>query len=212
MSRPSLRRLTSLFGTNGRRTIVVLMVVAVGALLAVPATAGAHVDKKHKAQFRHALDVYGLTIGSWSHDFTLDLAMLTDMERQMRQALSADPPNLENLRAIEEDAGRLHDMLNSSWKSAKPKMDKAIDRFYAKSLPWFKTKADRSRLHQWTQALKGGFDTFLGDGLGNLSLAALALHDENFTVYGDKRAEALTGDIIGEGGVDTALSGLKKLL
>jgi hypothetical protein len=55
MNRPPLHRLTSRLGANGRRMIVVLVIVAAGVLLVAPATAGARVAKSHKAQFWRSL-------------------------------------------------------------------------------------------------------------------------------------------------------------
>ncbi|HEY5472500.1 MAG TPA: hypothetical protein VIK32_04830 [Candidatus Limnocylindrales bacterium] len=212
MSRPPLHRRMSLFGANGRRMIAVLMVVAVGALLAVPATAGAHVNRHHKAELKKSLSVYSLAMKHWQQDANGCMAMLNDMDNQMTQLLSADPKDLEALQAIEETAGRLHDEWNVLWKSSKPRMDKAIDGFYSRSRPWFKTKADRSRLHTGTRALKAGFDMLLSDGWDNLALAALALHDENLTECGHKTFQAGADLMDAQNRFDTGMGDLKKLL
>jgi hypothetical protein len=54
--------MTSFGGTDGRRLVVVLMVIAAGVLLALPVTAGAHVAKKHKREYRASVEGCGTSM------------------------------------------------------------------------------------------------------------------------------------------------------
>ena len=136
MGRLQLHRQNPLRGVHGGRMIVVLMVVAAGVLLAVPATAGAHVAKAHKAQFRKSLNAYDLMMSHLGRDFDGGMTMLAAMSDEMAPLIgSTDPRDLERLHEIERIAGDLHDGWFTWWNSGKPTIDKSIDRSLPRPQP-----------------------------------------------------------------------------
>jgi hypothetical protein len=69
MSRPPVHRPTPRVGASGRRTIVVLMIVAAAVLLTGPATAGAHVAKAHKKVYKANPEGFGKSMILWKDSF-----------------------------------------------------------------------------------------------------------------------------------------------
>jgi len=208
MSRPLLRGLTPLFGANGRRAIVILVVAAAGVLLAVPATAGARLDKHQKAYFKAML-------GFQADEFTGSVSVFDtwcdteDMNRDDLEALiaSMNPDDLPAIQAYEESAGVFAQAIRAKVAAEKPVADKSIRRFYAKTLPWFKGKSVRRDLREGTVALRGAFAA-LYEAYSHLGMAVQALSSADFVTYDEESA-------IAKGARDGAVSlfdaGMEKL-
>lgn len=158
------------------RAIVVLMIVAAGVLLATPATAGAHVSKKHRVEYKKAIAAWRTT----SDKFQRDLAGRTDMARDLaneeqRYVGSQDPDDIVNLLALQQTASAWHAADKDYWDNSHEILQKGLTAFRKRATPWFKTKADKTALKKATEDLSDAFRSLHDDCVGPLIDAEQAL-------------------------------------
>jgi len=178
MSRQALHNVTSLVAANGRRIIVVLMVVAVGALLAVPATAGAHVAKKHKAQYKACLAGYGKSMMLQKDAFDRTQVEVDSAADQIGPLLgSEDPTDKADLSGLQLKEAQSAVSWSYLWPRLKATSEGAIDAFYKKALPWFRTESDREDLRYGTNEMKKSFARLFEGGFGGLALEERTLSE-----------------------------------
>ena len=160
MSRPSLRKSTLPRRANGRRAIVVLLVI--GALLALPATAGAHVDKAHKALYTSTVQRWTLYDREFEKTVSLDYETADMLTTQAATLIdSKATADVMALAYIQQTMAAIaEECQHGSLMPAIEKLSKESAGFYGKAAPWFATKSDRNVLrngitlfHQGTLAL-----------------------------------------------------------
>ena len=178
MSRSTLHRMTPRSGAHGRRIVILLMIAAAGVLLAAPATAGAHVAKKHKKEYKANLEAYGksMMLHKDAYDRTqVDVQNAADRIGPLLG--SQDPVDQENLNGLQLDEGVNARTWAYLWPKLKASFDKGIDDFCKKALPWFRTKADKQDLRDGTAGIKRAFDQLFKDGFGGIAMEEQTLSE-----------------------------------
>jgi hypothetical protein len=210
MRRPSLRRPRPRFGASGRRMIVVLMVVAVGVVLAVPATASADVSTAHAKAYKAKLDVYSKWMpveqgifNSYSQTAKIYVGII--------QVSLGQPQLLANAEEICLDTrGEWQHEIRDRSKDS----DKDIARFEAQALTWFPPKTAKADKKSFAAALKllrsGSTELFAAErGLGS-ALLSLGI-GADIPTANDKIFAAGGQAITAAAAFDEGLKGLRKL-
>ncbi len=190
--------------------MVVLILVAAGALLAVPATAGANVSKAHAKEYKAKLDVYSKWMPVEQGIFNNYSQTATNYVGIVQMCLG-QPDLLANAEQMCLDTrgnwqGEVRDRSNAS--------DKDMAQFAAEALTWFppKTaKADKKSFAAAFKLLRGGFTELyaaergLGSALLSLGIGAdiPTANDKIFAAGG----QAITASAT----FDDGLKGLQKL-
>ncbi|MCX6372058.1 MAG: hypothetical protein NTX16_03075 [Actinobacteria bacterium] len=190
--------------------IVVLMVVAVGVVLAVPATAGADVSKAHAKAYEAKLRVYGKLMEVEQGIFNSYSQTATNYVGIIQISLG-HPDLLANAEqmCLDTRGEWQHEVRDRSKDSGKD-----IARFAAQALTWFppKTaKADKKSFAAALKLLRGGFTELyaaereLGSALLSLGIGAdiPTANDKIFAAGG----QAITASAT----FDDGLKGLRKL-
>jgi len=213
MGRPQLRRHVPLRGANGRRMIIVLMVVAAGVLLALPAAAGAHVDKKYRAEYARTLDSYSKQFYRWETGYVNMETMLTDYADQIRPLIgSAEPNDQAELAALEHQAKITHDNQELVMKGWSKTLKTSFEGFRAKGLRWFDSKAERSRFVRQANLMQAYCGILLTVGaFPCLSQAALMLSNGAVDLATQKFLEAHDWSDTAERDFEEALAALRKM-
>jgi hypothetical protein len=181
MSRSTLHGMTPRSGAHGRRIVILLMIVATGALLAAPATAGAHVATKHKKEYKANLEAHGkaMMLHKDAYDRTqVDAQNAADRIGPLLG--SQDPVDQENLNGLQLDEGVNARTWAYLWPRLKASFDEGIDDFCRKALPWFRTKAakaDKQDLRDGTAGIKRAFDKLFKDGFGGIAMEQQTLSE-----------------------------------
>ena len=156
MSRHPLRRPTSLFAAHGRRIIVVIMVAAVGAVLALPATASADVSKEHAKAYKAQLGEFSTYMSQQETMFNSRSEVATSFVRMIQNALP-NPVLLAAAKKMCLDMGAdWQDLVQDDSRDAA----KEITSFRARALTWFprKTaKADKKAFKAALSMTEAGF-------------------------------------------------------
>ena len=175
MTRSPLRRPSPRFGANHNRMIIVLVIAAVGALLAMPATAGAHVDKKYRAEYKQTLTSYTKMFYRYEDSYVGMEVSVTSLADQMRSLVgSTDPNDRANLLAMEHQAAITHTNLDKLIVGWNKTLNKAFKGFRAKGLRWFASRAQRARFVDKAVLVQSAFTYLLTVGaFPALSQAAL---------------------------------------
>jgi hypothetical protein len=210
MSRPSLQEPRPRFGASGRRMIVMLMVVAVGVVLAVPATASADVSKAHAKEYKQKLAVYGKWMQNEQGIFNNYSQTATSYIGIIQIALG-HPDLLANAEQMCLDTrGSWQDEVRDGSRSS----DKDMAQFAAQALTWFppKTaKADKRSFAAAFKLLRGGFTELyaaereLGSALLSLGIGA------DIPTANNKIFAAEGQAITAQATFDDGLKGLRKL-
>jgi len=209
MSRPPLHRRMSLFGANGRRMIAVLMVAAVGVLVAVPATAGANVSKAHAKEHKKKLVHCSHRMKAPHIEFDNAVFAVNAVVVGIQGAIG----HPEELAQAEAGALQFRRSRQEIIKEDRARTDKDIAGFRAKAVTWFPPKTARADTKSFEAALKHvktGFSELLeSNRLLNGALLALGV-GADFTTANDKifaaGGVALTAQMSFDG-----LKGLRKL-
>lgn len=180
MALSPLRRPSPCFGVNYDRMIIVLMIVAVGALLAMPAVAGAHVDKKYRAEYKQTLTSYTKMFYRYEDSYVGMEVSVTSLADQMRPLVgSTDPNDRANLLAMEHQAAITHANLDKLMVGWNKTLNKAFKGFRAKGLRWFDSRAQRARFVDKAVLMQSAFTYLLTVGaFPALSQAALMLSND----------------------------------
>ena len=215
MSRPASHQPSALHSAIGRRLIVIAMVAALGALLCVPATAGAHVDPKYRAQYKATLGSYDRLFHNYVRHFGLTEDSITSLADQMQPLIGdPDPVARANLLGLEQQAGSAH----GNFEKLMPEWDKTLKKsfygFRIKAYRWFDAKSDRKRFLKQANLLDIYFRYLLTVGAyPALSQAALLLSNDptDLTPARQKIAEAADMAQTAHTDVHEALAALRKL-
>jgi hypothetical protein len=190
--------------------IVVLMIVAVGFVLAIPATAGADVSKAHAKAYKSKLDVYGKWMAVEEGIFN-NYSRTATSYVGIRQISLGQPQLLANAEEMCLDTrGEWQNEIRERSKDS----GKDMARFEAQALTWFSpktAKADKKSFAAALKLLRGGFSELyaaeraLGGALLSLGIGAdiPTAHDKIFAAGG----QAITASAT----FDDGLKGLRKL-
>ncbi len=215
MSRPSSRKPSTLHSANSRRLIVVLLVAAAGALLAVPATADAHVDPKYRAQYKATLSSYDRMFHSYMRSFELKQASITDLADQMEPLIGdADVVARENLLGLEHQAWIVQDNLNRVIPEWEKTLKKSFYGLRIKAFRWFDSRKDRKRYLKQVNLMDSYFRLLLTvSAYPGLSKAALMLSNDptDLTPPRQNIAEAADMPQTAHADVHETLTALRKL-
>ena len=213
MGRLRLRRHVPLRGANGRRMIIVLMVVAAGVLLALPATAGAHVDKKYRAEYTRTLDSYSRLFYRWETLYVNLEVMLTANANSIRPLIgSADPNDQAELAALEHRAKITHDNQELVMKGWAKTLKASFNGFRAKGLRWFDSRSERARFVHQANLMQTYCGMLLTDSaFPRLSQAALMLSNGAVDLATQKMLEARDWSETAERDFEEALAALRKM-
>lgn len=144
-----------------RRLLLPVLFAAVTLTLALPASAGAHVDPKYRSEYTRTLDSYKRQFQRWSSGYVQLEGIVTDMSTQMRPLIgSTDPEDQADLQALEHQAAIGHtnqERLIEGWAKT---LKASFASFKQKGLRWFDAKRERARfvkqadfLYNWCQIL-----------------------------------------------------------
>jgi hypothetical protein len=215
MSRPASHKPAALHGAIGRRLIVIVMVAALGALLGVPATAGAHVDPKYRAQYKATLGSYDRLFHNYVRHFGLLEDSVTSLADQMQPLIGdPDPVARENLLGLEHMARIDHDNLEKLMPEWDKTLKKSFYGFRIKAYRWFDAKSDRRRFLKQANLMDIYFRYLLTVGAyPRLSQAALLLSNDptDLTPARQKIAEAADAAATAHTDVHEVLAALRKL-
>ena len=154
------------------------MVIAAGVLLALPVTAGAHVAKKHKREYRASVEGCGTSMMRHKDAYDriqIDVAGAADEIGPLLG--SEDPVDKANLAGLQ-----LMEAMNAAswartWPRLKAASDRAIEGFYNKALPWFRIPADRRDLRCGATAMKKSFAQLFEGGFDGVALEQRTLSE-----------------------------------
>ncbi len=137
-----LRKLTPFCRITGRRATIVVLVLAVGFLMAVPAMSDAHVVKAHRAQYATMLKNWNLTHTQLEKYFDGSSSSLNAMSNAISLALQ-DPNDLLALQTLEASAQSASDVLTKAASNGRDRVDKKVVAARKKVQPsWFSPKKD----------------------------------------------------------------------
>ena len=210
MSRHPLRRPTSLFAAYGRRIIVVLMVAAVGVVLAVPSTASADVSKEHAKAYKAQLGEFSTYMRQQEAVFDSHSQTATNFVAMIQNSL-VNPDLLAAAKKMCLD-------IRADWQDTVQDDSRAaakeIASFRAHALTWFprKTaKADKKSFLAALKTLQGGF-TQMFDAERGLSSALFSLGVGADIASANSKIFAAGGQAITASDLfDDGLKGLRKL-
>jgi hypothetical protein len=210
MSRQPLRRPISLFAAHGRRIIVVLMVAAVSALLAVPATASADVSKAHAKAYKAQLGEFRTYMGLQLGVFDSHSQAVTNYVAMIENSLV----NPVLLAAAKQMCLDTRDDWQDTVRGDSRAAAKEIASFRARALTWFPPKTAKADKKSFLAALK-----MLQDGFGDLFDAERELNSALFSLgvgadvasANDKTFAAAGQATAASALLDDGLRGLRKL-
>ena len=215
MSHPSSRWVSALHSARSRRLIVVLMVAVVGTLLAVPATAGAHVDPKYRAQYKATLSSYDRMFHRSMTDFGFQQALITSLADQMQPLIgNEDPVVRANLLGIEHQAWIVQDNLNRVMAGWDKTLKKSFYGLRIKAFRWFDSQKDRKRYLKQVNLMDSYFRLLLTvSAYPDLSRAALMLSEDPTDLGPARQKVAEAADMAQTAHTDVheALAALRKL-
>ena len=213
MNRLPLRKATPLCRMNSRVAIVVLLVLAAGALVAAPAAADAHVVKAHRAQYAKMLKNWSFTHSQMEEYFDLESGGLNTLSNEISPLIgSRDPNDLLALQTLEKAAQATSDVLTKAATNGRDRVDK-------------KVVAARREVRQSWFSPKRGYGEFILDmvpvmayftdywnALDKLAAAAEALSFGDIATYDSGALDALNleneGNVLFTTGI-TSLTALR---
>ncbi len=212
MSRSPRHPVRSLFAGSGRRGVLVLLVVAVGVVLAAPATAGASVSEAHAKAYKKKLAVYDKWMQNEQAHFNNNSQTANMWVRVIQDALSLGQPDLLAMdeQSCLEVRGRMLDEVQDRRKDS----DKDMDKFAAQALTWFPPKTAKADKKSFAAAFKlvraGLTELYTAErGLGS-ALLALGI-SADISTANDKIFTAGSQAITAQAEFDRGLTGLRKL-
>lgn len=215
MRHPASHKPSALRGAISRRLIVVLLVAVVGVLLAAPATAGAHVDPKYRAQYKATLNSYDRLFHRSMADFGFQQAMITSLADQMQPLIGDEDPNARaELLALEHQAWIVQDNLNRVIPEWEKTLNKSFRGLRIKAFRWFDSKKDRRRYLKQVNLMDAYFRLLLTvSAYPGLSKAALILSNDppDLDLARQRVAEAADMAQTAHTDVHEALAALRKL-
>ena len=212
MSRLPLREATPLRRVNTHLATVVLLVLAAGVLLALPATASAHLSKSQKTYFKMMLrfeaQEFAGSVGlldTWCDTAEMNRHDLEDLIN------ANNPDDKPEIQACEEWAADFAREVRKMVVADKPGAIRSINKFYAETKPWFKTKSGKRDLREGTESLRGAFSA-LYDAYTHLGLAAEALSAADFGNFDAEYARAQSARDLALSVFDGGMEQLRGLL
>jgi hypothetical protein len=191
MSRLPLRKPAPLRRANSRFAIVVLLVIAAGVLLAVPATASAHIDSQHREVYLANLHNWGLYHDDFKEQvevYATAVGGLADEEQPLIG--SAEPTDVATLHDLESQAGDLWQVyLSGSMTLSEHAFAHDVKVFYRSTESWCDKGADRIKLLRGTKQVSDS----IGRSISWLKHAALAAQYLTQADVGDARQQLAKG-------------------
>jgi hypothetical protein len=182
MSSVAPRKLKPSSRAHGRLATVILVVVAAGLLLAVPATASAHVNAKHKKAYKATIEGIGKMYMEQETAFDKAESRLNQIEAQMEPLIgSTDPDQQAQLASLKAEAG-IENLYLKSWEQGEKPLAEEIHGIGLSMLPWFKAMADKRLLVKGTKGVETVFHQLGGDGFSMLAAAATDLQKANLEI------------------------------
>ena len=195
-----LRKPTLLRHMNALVASVILVAAVAGALLVVPATANAHVDKSHKKAYSRTLKRWNKYDDDYWHSLGVLRGELNSIGAAEKPLIgSSDPTDQATLKMLEGEASAA---AGEEKDVAVPEraLQKEVAGFYKRAKNWFADRADRLRLKLATRKYGDGVKKSLEAGhkvascaqrLGQADLAS-ALDDDTAAVKLAKVGHGLT--------------------
>ena len=175
--------------SSSTTSLVVLVLVSACVLLALPATAGAHVSKSHKTAYKKAVAAWRSLATQEQNDLTSKTEMARDMASEMaRHVGSQDPQDVLDLLALQQSATAWHMMDSNYWNGAYALIQKGSVSFRTRATPWFKSKADKAAFKKATADLADAFRSFRDNCIGAVLDAELALSQADLPTAWDSIA------------------------
>ncbi len=207
-----LRKLTPFCRITGRRAIITMLVLAAGFLIAVPATADAHVVKAHRAQYAAMLKNWNLTHTQLEKYFDTSSSTLNSLSNDMSPLIgSTDPSDLAHLQADETAAESASDVLTKAATNGRDRVDKKVVAARKKVRPsWFSPKKNYG---EFVLAMIPVMDYFTDywNALDKLASAAEALHFADIATYDTGALDALNLENEGNALFKNGIASLKAL-
>ena len=194
-----------------KRLLLVVFLCAF-VLAVVPATANAHVMKKHRAAYKRTLTLYPKQWKSWTKQRETLETTLNGIRDQMEELNPSDPDYQTKLQALEAEAKGEHDTNNAWLTLALPNLDKRLTSFTAGKVKWFKSKSDKKRFRNGMRGVKGGFDLLFSNGFGDLIKGAGNLSTDDVTDYATQATGSDNGQALGGARFAEGMATLKKLV
>jgi hypothetical protein len=212
MSRLPLREATPLRRVISHLATVVLVVLSAGVLLALPATASAHLSKIQKAYFKTMLRFE-------AQEFTGSVSLLdtwcdtAQMNRHDLEDLinANNPDDKPEIQAYKEWASAFAREVRKKAAADKAGAIRSINKFYAETKPWFKTKSSKRDLREGKASLRGAFSA-LYEAYIHLGLAAEALSVADFGNFDGEYASAQSARDLALSVFDGGMDQLRGLL
>ena len=210
MSRPPLHRPGSLWGSNSRRIIVVLMLAAAGVVLAVPGMASADVSKAHAKAYKAQLGEFSTYMSQQETMFNSRREVATSFVRMIQNALP-NPVLLAAAKKMCLDMGAdWQDLVQDDSRDAA----KEIASFRARALTWFPretAKADKKAFKAALSMTEAGF-TEMFDAERELNSALFSLGNGADVASANNKISVGTAQTITASALfDDGMKGLRKL-
>jgi hypothetical protein len=145
---------------DGRMRLVrvasILLALLVCLLLVQAATANADVMKKYKAAYRSKLTYYQNQMDA-ENTFHTAWKSATESHSNIIATALNDPDQAQYVPEFEQQALSERAMLQEDVAKYRDKIYANIAAFKAKSIAWFKTKADKTRFKASVTRMRGGF-------------------------------------------------------
>jgi hypothetical protein len=176
MNRVQLRKATPLRHMHSHFSIIVLLGFAVGLLLAVPATADAHVVKAHRAQYAKMLKTWDFTHTGLEQYFDAESGSLNILSDEMSRLIGSPEPGAQARIQVDEMAAKaLAGVLAKAATNGRDRVDKKIESARKKvNRSWFKPPKDYGSFLMNTLPVTTYFTDYW-NALDKLAAAAQAL-------------------------------------
>jgi len=213
MNRLPLRKATPLRRVNSRFAIVVLLVLAAGVLLAVPATADAHVVKAHRAQYAKMLQTWNLTHTQMERYFDAESSSLNYLSNDMSPLIgSPDPGAQARLQVDELAAQAAAGVLAKAATNGRDRVDKIIVAAKNKvRQSWFTSRKEYLKFVVNMLPVMIYFTDYW-NALDKLAAAAQALSTGDIATYDSGALDALNLENEGNATFESGMTSLKALL
>ncbi|MCX6373744.1 MAG: hypothetical protein NTX16_11865 [Actinobacteria bacterium] len=212
MNRMPLRKATPLGRMHSHFAIVVMLVFTVGLLLAVPATADAHVVKAHRAQYAKMLKTWDFTHTGLEQYFDAESGSLSILSNEMSQLIGSPEPGAQARIQVDEMAAKaLAGVLTKAAANGRDRVDKKIESTRKKvRRSWFKPPKDYGKFVVNMLPVMIYFTDYW-NALDKLAAAAQALSSGDIATYAQRALDALNleneGNVFFESGM-TSLGAL----
>jgi hypothetical protein len=212
VNRLPLRKATPLRRLNNRLAIVVLLVLAVGVLLAVPAAADAHVVKAHRAQYAKMLQTWNFTHSQMEQYFDAESGSLNTLSNEISELIGSLEPGAQARLQVDELAAKsCAAVLGKAASNGRDRVDKKIVAAKNKvTRSWFTTRKDYLRFVVDMLPVMMYFTDYW-NALDKFAAAAQALATGDVAAYDSGALDALNLENEGNALFESGMTSLKAL-